>query len=79
MINVNDIKNGIELTQSATDYLPLPIDKDYAINELVDGYEAEGKHIDRGHRERRRADHSRRPGQFPGRRRGHHHHHPSGL
>jgi hypothetical protein len=36
-----DIKNGIELTQSATDYLPLPIDKDYAINELVDGYEAE--------------------------------------
>lgn len=36
-----DIKNGIALTQSATDYLPLPIDKDYAINELVDGYEAE--------------------------------------
>ena len=36
-----DIKDGIELTQSATDYLPLPIDKDYAINELVDGYEAE--------------------------------------
>lgn len=36
-----DIKDGIKLTQSATDYLPLPIDKDYAINELVDGYEAE--------------------------------------
>lgn len=36
-----DIKNGIELSQSSTDYLPLPIDKDYGINELVDGYEAE--------------------------------------
>lgn len=36
-----DILNGIELTQSATDYLPLPIDKDYGINELIDGYEAE--------------------------------------
>lgn len=36
-----DIKNGIELTQSATDFLPLPIDKDYGVNELIDGYEAE--------------------------------------
>ena len=36
-----DILNGIELTQSATDYLPLPIDKDYGIIELIDGYEAE--------------------------------------
>lgn len=36
-----DIKNGIELSQSATDYLPLPIDKDYGVNELIDGYEAE--------------------------------------
>ena len=36
-----DILNGIELTQSAKDYLPLPIDKDYGINELIDGYEAE--------------------------------------
>lgn len=36
-----DILNGVELTQSATDYLPLPIDKNYAINELIDGYEAE--------------------------------------
>ena len=35
-----DIKNGIELSQSATDYLPLPVDKDYGINELIDGYEA---------------------------------------
>ena len=36
-----DILNGIELTQSATDYLPLPIDKDYGVNELIDGYEAD--------------------------------------
>lgn len=36
-----DIKNGIELTQSATDFLPLPIDKDYGVNELIDGYEAD--------------------------------------
>lgn len=36
-----DVLNGIELTQSATDYLPLPVDKDYGINELIDGYEAE--------------------------------------
>lgn len=35
-----DILNGITLSQSATAYLPLPIDKDYGINELVDGYEA---------------------------------------
>ena len=36
-----DILQGIELSQSATDYLPLPVDKDYGINELIDGYEAE--------------------------------------
>lgn len=36
-----DIKNGIELQPSGTDYLPLPIDKDYGVNELIDGYEAE--------------------------------------
>jgi hypothetical protein len=36
-----DIKNGIELQTSATDFLPLPIDKDYGVNELIDGYEAE--------------------------------------
>lgn len=35
-----DIFNGIELSQSATDYIPLPIDKDYGVNELIDGYEA---------------------------------------
>ena len=36
-----DILNGVALTQSATDYKVLPIDKNYAINELIDGYEAE--------------------------------------
>ena len=36
-----DILNGIELSQSGTDYLPLPIDKDYGVNELIDGYEAD--------------------------------------
>ena len=36
-----DILNGVELTQSDTDYVPLPIDQNYAINELIDGYEAE--------------------------------------
>lgn len=35
-----DIKNGVELNTSATDYIDLPVDKDYAVNELVDGYEA---------------------------------------
>lgn len=36
-----DVLNGIELSQSGTDYLPLPIDKDYGVNELIDGYEAD--------------------------------------
>lgn len=36
-----DILNGISLTQSATDYIDLPVDKNYGINELIDGYEAE--------------------------------------
>ena len=36
-----DILNGVELTQSATDYIPLAIYQNYAINELIDGYEAE--------------------------------------
>lgn len=36
-----DILNGIELKQSVTDYLPLPIDQNYACNELIDGYEAD--------------------------------------
>ncbi len=34
-----DVLNGVELKQSSTDYLALPIDKDYACNELIDGYE----------------------------------------
>jgi len=36
-----DILNGISLTQSATDYLTLNVDKNYGVNELIDGYEAE--------------------------------------
>jgi len=36
-----DILNGVSLTQSDTDYVDLPVDKNYAINELIDGYEAE--------------------------------------
>lgn len=36
-----DIKNGVELSQSATDYIDLPMNKHYAVNELIDGYEAE--------------------------------------
>lgn len=36
-----DVLNGIELTQSATDYVDLPVDKNYGINELIDGYEAD--------------------------------------
>jgi len=35
-----DILNGIALSQSATAFLALPIDKNYGINELIDGYEA---------------------------------------
>ena len=36
-----DILNGIQLTQSATDYVTLAVDQNYGINELIDGYEAE--------------------------------------
>ena len=36
-----DVKNGIELTQSTTDYLPILVDKHKGCNELIDGYEAE--------------------------------------
>lgn len=36
-----DVLNGISLTQSATDYIDLPVDIDYGMNELIDGYEAE--------------------------------------
>jgi hypothetical protein len=33
-----DVLNGVELTQSATDYIDLPVDKNYAINELTIAY-----------------------------------------
>ena len=36
-----DVKNGVELGQSATDYINVPVDKHDAINELIDGYEAQ--------------------------------------
>lgn len=36
-----DIKNGVELTQSATDYLKVLVDNHKAVNELIDGYEAD--------------------------------------
>lgn len=40
VVSPYDILNGIALSQSATAYMVLPIDKNYGINELVDGYEA---------------------------------------
>lgn len=36
-----DILNGITMTQSATDYIPVLVDGHKAFSELVDGYEAE--------------------------------------
>lgn len=35
-----DVLNGITMTQSATDYLPILVDGHKAFSELVDGYEA---------------------------------------
>ena len=35
-----DIKSGIALEQSATDYLNVPITKNKGLNELIDGFEA---------------------------------------
>ena len=35
-----DVASGVSLTQSATTYLPILVDNHKAINELVDGYEA---------------------------------------
>lgn len=35
-----DVKSGVALSQSATEYLNIPVDKHKAINELIDGYEA---------------------------------------
>lgn len=36
-----DILNGIKMTQSATDYLTILVDKEKAFSELIDGYEAD--------------------------------------
>lgn len=36
-----DVKDGVSLSQSATSYLNIPIDNHKAINELIDGYEAQ--------------------------------------
>lgn len=36
-----DILNGITMTQSATDYIDVPVDQEKAFSELIDGYEAE--------------------------------------
>jgi len=36
-----DVVSGVNLTTSATDYLDIPVNKNKAINELIDGYEAE--------------------------------------
>jgi len=35
-----DKMTGVELTHGSTAYLTLPIDKDYAVNELIDGFDA---------------------------------------
>lgn len=35
-----DVKSGVTLSQSATEYLNVPVDNHKAINELIDGYEA---------------------------------------
>ena len=35
-----DVKSGVSLSQSATTYKNIPVDKHKAINELIDGYEA---------------------------------------
>lgn len=40
-INEYDVAQGTSLTQSATTYLTVPVDKHFAINEIIDGYEAE--------------------------------------
>lgn len=36
-----DVKSGVALSQSATTYLNVPVDNHKALNELIDGYEAE--------------------------------------
>lgn len=39
-VGTYDKKNGATMTHGDTAYLTLPIDKDYAVNELVDGFDA---------------------------------------
>ena len=39
-VKAYDKANGIDGTTSATSYIDMPIDKDYAVNEIVDGYDA---------------------------------------
>jgi hypothetical protein len=36
-----DVKDGVELSQSATTYLDILVNNNKAVNELIDGYEAE--------------------------------------
>ncbi len=36
-----DVKDGVSLSQSATSYKNIPVDNHKAINELIDGYEAQ--------------------------------------
>lgn len=39
-IKTYDRNNGADMTFGATSYLDMPINKEYAVNELIDGYEA---------------------------------------
>lgn len=39
-VNPYNKANGVAKTQGATAYIPVVIDKDYAVNELIDGYDA---------------------------------------
>ena len=45
-----DKANGVSLTAGSTSYLTITIDKDYAVNELIDGYDADNDlfHINYG-------------------------------
>lgn len=36
-----DKQNGIEVSEGVTSYVPLPLTKDKAVNELIDGFEAQ--------------------------------------
>lgn len=39
-VSAYDKENGISGTQTTGSFLPVPIDKDYAVNEIIDGYVA---------------------------------------